>query len=127
MSDRVLVTGASGFLGSHTTLALLRAGYHVRASARDVARSATRFEAFVPSDLRARVTLVPLDLASDAGCAAATADCAYVVHTASPVPKGPVRDPAEVIEPAREGTHGAIRAMARRSTTKPPGPSSDVT
>ena len=31
----VAVTGASGYIGSHTVLALVQAGYHVRACVRD--------------------------------------------------------------------------------------------
>lgn len=39
----MLVTGASGFIGSHLIQALLRAGHEVRACARDVERLSARF------------------------------------------------------------------------------------
>ena len=36
---KVLVTGASGFIGSHTVLEFLNNGYEVRGSIRDLARA----------------------------------------------------------------------------------------
>lgn len=110
MSELVLVTGASGFLGAHTTLALLRAGFRVRAAVRDVAKAAARFDAFTPAEQRPRLSFVALDLGRDEGWTEAARGCAYVVHTASPVPWGPVKDRAEVVEPAREGALRALRA-----------------
>ena len=39
MTDTVLLTGISGFLGSHIALQLLNKGYKVRGSLRNMARS----------------------------------------------------------------------------------------
>ena len=39
MADTVLLTGISGFLGSHIALQLLKAGYKVRGSVRNLSRS----------------------------------------------------------------------------------------
>jgi len=104
MSDLVLLTGASGFLGAHTALALLRAGFRVRAGVRDVVTTASRFAAFTPQGERARLSFVALDLRRDDGWQAAAAGSRYVVHLASPVPDGPVKNAADVVEPAVEGT-----------------------
>ena len=38
MSDRVLVTGASSFIGSHVILHLLQKGYLVRGALRDLSK-----------------------------------------------------------------------------------------
>lgn len=110
MTETALLTGATGFLGAHTTLALLRSGFRVRATVRDVAAAEARFARFVPEASRAALSFVKLDLTRDDGWAGAAAGCAYVVHTASPVPTGPVKNPADIIEPAREGTLRALRA-----------------
>ncbi len=111
MTDTVLVTGASGFLGAHVVLALLRAGFRVRGTVRDVARATERFARFDLPD-RGRLTFVPADLAHDGGWEEAATGCAFVVHTASPVPSGPVADEDAVIAPARDGTRRVLRAAA---------------
>lgn len=109
MTETVLLTGASGFLGAHLALALLRAGFAVRGTVRDVARAEERFARFdVP--VRDRLSFVAADLGHDEGWERAAAGCAFVIHSASPVPMGPVRDPATIIEPAREGTLRVLRA-----------------
>ena len=38
MTDRVLLTGISGFLGGHVALQLLNSGYTVRGSLRNLSR-----------------------------------------------------------------------------------------
>jgi len=117
MSELVLLTGASGFLGAHTALGLLRAGFRVRAGVRDMALAASRFAAFTPEAERARLSFVPLDLRHDDGWQAAAAGSTYVVHVASPVPAGPVKRAADVIEPAVEGTLRVLGA-ARSAKAK---------
>ena len=39
MSERVLVTGGSGYLGSHCIVALLRHGYTVRTTVRSLSKA----------------------------------------------------------------------------------------
>ena len=43
---KVLVTGASGFIGAHTVLEFLNNGYEVRGSIRDLARADSLREMF---------------------------------------------------------------------------------
>jgi dihydroflavonol-4-reductase len=110
MSQLVLLTGANGFVGAHTMLALLRSGFRVRAAIRDVARAQSRFARFVPPEQSERLSFAELDLTRDDGWQEAATNCVYIVHTASPVPAGPVKNAADVIEPARAGTLRALRA-----------------
>ncbi len=113
MSDRVLVTGASGFIAKHIIGALLGEGWRVRGTVRSLARrgdvEAAVRRANEAADLGA-LDLVEADLTGNAGWQAACEDCRYVLHVASPFPAADPRDPAELIRPAREGARRVIEA-----------------
>ncbi|MBU1175759.1 MAG: NAD-dependent epimerase/dehydratase family protein [Alphaproteobacteria bacterium] len=111
MTDRVLLTGISGFLGGHVAVELLRAGFRVRGSVRSAAKADKVRAALAAAgaDL-SRIELVTLDLKSDDGWPAAMADTRYVVHTASPFVLGQPRDRMDLIRPAVDGTDRAVRA-----------------
>ena len=113
-SENVLVTGGSGFVATHCLLALHRAGFRLRATLRSLER-AREVEAVLR---RAHGGDVPVswfqaDLTRDAGWAEATAGAAFVLHVASPLPRILPRDPAELIEPARDGALRLLRAASR--------------
>jgi nucleoside-diphosphate-sugar epimerase len=108
----VLVTGGSGFIGSHCLLQLLAAGHQVRTTVRTLGR-----EADVRAMLKAggaepgdRLNFVEADLEKDAGWPAAVAGCDYVLHVASPFPPSLPQHEDELIVPAREGTLRVLRA-----------------
>ena len=84
-SDRVLLTGISGFLGGHVALELLKHGYSVRGSVRNLARADQVRSTLVAHGADpARLEFVALDLLADAGWDEAMAGCRYVQHVASP-------------------------------------------
>jgi len=70
----VLVTGATGFVGSHVTERLVRDGAHVRVLVRDPRK--------LIESLRDRVEVVRGDLLQPDCFSAATADCEVVFHVA---------------------------------------------
>ncbi|MBT0769895.1 NAD-dependent epimerase/dehydratase family protein [Kineosporia sp. J2-2] len=106
--ELVLVTGGSGFVGSHCVLRLLQEGYRVRTTVRSLRREAD-VRAMTGEDGDA-LSFAVADLTAEAGWEPAMDGCDYVLHVASPVPQARPRDEAEVIEPAREGTLRVLRA-----------------
>lgn len=111
MSDCVLVTGISGFLGGHVALQLLAAGYTVRGSVRDLNKAQKVRDALSRqgADI-SRLEFVALDLMSDNGWAKAMAGVRYLQHVASPFVISMPHDKDDLIRPAVEGTRRALEA-----------------
>ena len=108
----VLVTGGSGFIGSHAILQLLAAGHSVRTTVRDLRREAD-VRALLKqggSEPGERLKVFAADLGKDAGWPEAVFGCEYVLHIASPFPATVPKDENELVIPAREGTLRALRA-----------------
>ena len=111
MSDRVLLTGISGFLGGHVALQLLNAGYTVRGSLRNLKREAKVRDTLAKAGAdTSRLEFVALDLMDDTGWREAAEGCRYVQHTASPFVLEIPADKMELIGPAVEGTTRALDA-----------------
>lgn len=108
----VLVTGGSGFVGSHVILQVLAAGHRVRTTVRNLAREpelrATL--AAAGADAGDRLAFFAADLEKDEGWAEAVAGCDYVHHVASPFPPAQPKDENELIRPAVDGTLRVLRA-----------------
>ena len=104
MADRVLVTGVSGFIGSHVTERLLARGYDVRGTVRDKAKGQKIVEALAShgSDV-SKLELVEANLGSDAGWEEAVKDCRYIQHIASPFPLEAPSDREALVPEARAG------------------------
>ena len=119
MTDTVLVTGASGFIAGHCIEDLLRHGYAVRGTVRDLARTdKVAHLTALAGELGGRLDLVAARLDSDEGWAEAVAGCTYVLHVASPNPPAIPRDEDEVVRPAVEGTLRVLRAAAASGTVR---------
>jgi dihydroflavonol-4-reductase len=117
MNGTVLVTGGSGFVGSHVILQLLGAGYTVRTTVRslDKERSVRSMLENAGADAGDRLSFFVADLLRDDGWAEACAGCDYVMHVASPLVA--TRNEEDVIRPAVDGVVRVLRA-ARDASVK---------
>ena len=114
MTNSVLLTGISGFLGGHTALQLLKNGYKVRGSVRNLDRADKVRQTLAEhgADV-SQLEFVALDLMDDNGWDDAMAGARYLQHTASPFVTSMPEDKMERIGPAVEGTTRAINAALK--------------
>ncbi len=110
----ILVTGGSGFIGSHCILQLLAAGHQVRTTVRSLkrevgVRAMLKEGGAEPGD---RLSFIVADLENDTGWPEAVAGCEYVLHVASPFPPNIPKHEDELIVPAREGSLRVLRPRA---------------
>jgi len=107
MTEKVLVSGGSGYIAGFLIRQLIGEGWMVHSTIRNLAREADLRKLLAVDD--AHLRFFAADLTSDAGWDAAMAGCSHVAHVASPLPGRPVKDPDELIVPAREGALRALR------------------
>jgi dihydroflavonol-4-reductase len=109
MTDRVLVTGVSGFIGSHVTERLLAKGYDVRGTVRNKAKGSKIVDALAANGCDvSRLELVEANLASDAGWEEAVQDCRYIQHIASPLPLEAPKEREALVPEARAGAQRVL-------------------
>ena len=107
----VLVTGGSGFVGTHCIVRLLETGHSVRTTIRNRNRQAEVLRTLAETGIDAgdRLSFHVTDLLAEAGWKEALAGCDSVLHVASPFPATVPESEDELIRPAREGTLRVLR------------------
>ncbi len=119
MSKKVLVTGISGFVGQHCAVELIKQGYNVRGSVRNLAKKDEVIKGIEKEvDVAGRLEFCALDLLQDDGWDKAMQGCDYVLHVASPFVIAVPKDENELIKPAVEGTLRALNAAKKAGITK---------
>jgi dihydroflavonol-4-reductase len=108
MTDTVLVSGGSGYIAGFLIRQLVAEGWMVHTTVRDLANEATVRQLLAVDN--SRLKCFAADLMHDAGWAETMAGCSHVAHVASPLPARIVKDPNELIVPARDGALRALRA-----------------
>ncbi|RXK85680.1 SDR family oxidoreductase [Filimonas effusa] len=109
---QVLVTGGSGFVGSHCILQLLAQGYRVKTTIRNLSKAGAVRDMLREGGATApdALAFAEADLMNDKGWNEAVAGCDYVLHVASPFPATVPADEDELIIPATRGTLSVLRA-----------------
>jgi len=109
MTDRVLVTGVSGFIGSHVTERLLVKGYDVRGTVRNKVKGSKIVDALAANGCDvSKLELVEANLASDTGWEEAVQDCRYIQHIASPLPLEAPKEREALVPEARAGAQRVL-------------------
>ncbi|CUM67323.1 uncharacterized protein PRCAT00005016001 [Priceomyces carsonii] len=118
----VLVSGGSGFVGSHCVYQLLERGYEVRTTVRSTEKKIELIEDFSErsglSFPKLNLQVYVADLSSDDGWEEAIDGCDYVLHVASPVPKSATKDPDDLIQPAKKGVLRVLKLSQKKKVKR---------
>jgi len=111
-SETVLVTGGTGYVGSHCILQLLQKGYNVKTTLRSMKRKGEVLEMMKTAGVISldKLTFIETDLTKDANWDEAVKGCKYVLHVASPIAATMPKDENEMIRPAVDGTLRVLKA-----------------
>jgi nucleoside-diphosphate-sugar epimerase len=112
-SPKVLLTGITGFLGSHTAIQLLNKGYEVVGTLRDMGRAdSIRAVLGKHTPHLDRLHLAQAELTDAQVWPRLMQGVQYVQHIASPFPRVLPKNDDELVVPAREGVLGILRAAS---------------
>lgn len=112
-NKKVLLTGITGFVGSHTAIQLLEKGYHVIGTLRDIKKAAS-IKSIIAQHTSAidNLSFAEASLQDIEVWKKLMDSVDYVQHIASPFPKIMPKDENELIIPARNGNINILRAAA---------------
>ncbi len=112
--ERILITGASGFIAKHVALQLLGAGYRVRGTVRTAEKGDKLRQTLAANGADvSKLEIALADLMGDAGWDTAAAGCDRVCHMASPLPMRQPRERLALVPPARDGAVRVVEAAAK--------------
>ncbi|RAV98538.1 SDR family oxidoreductase [Pseudochryseolinea flava] len=116
---RVLLTGVTGFLGSHTAIQLLNKGYTVIGTLRDHNRTTSMKDVIARHTKNIdHLTIVEAELNDETIWHRLMRDIDYVQHIASPFPRKLPKHEDELIVPAKAGTLNILKAAAANGVSR---------
>ena len=110
MSEKVFLTGISGWIAKHTAIELLNQGYEVLGTVRNkilIEQTKETISKYAPID---NLSFVELDLVKDDGWNEAAQGCKYIFHIASPFPIKVSKNRESLLPPAVDGTLRVLNA-----------------
>ena len=111
MSDKILLTGISGWIAKHIAIDLLKSGYEVLGTVRnDNLIEETKKTLASKGAPLGKLSFVKLDLIKDDGWNEAAKGCKYSMHVASPFPLKTSRNRESLVPPAMDGTIRVLNA-----------------
>lgn len=116
----IMVTGASGYIGSWIVYHLLKKGFQVHGTVRDpqMSKKVAHLKK-MDRELAGKLTLFKADLLVAGSFDQAMQGCEVVMHTASPFLIGDIQDPVSaMITPALDGTKNVLDSVNRTEGIK---------
>ena len=110
MTNKVLLTGISGWIAKHTAIELLNAGYEVLGTIRNnnlVDQTKQTISKYASTE---KLSFVELDLLKDDGWNEAAKACRYIFHVASPFPMKVSSNREKLLPVAVDGTLRVLNA-----------------
>jgi len=120
MSEKVLVTGASGYIAAWIVKFLLEEGYTVNATIRD-RNNLQKIQHLIDLQLKfpQKLFLFDADLLKIGSFKESMKDCVAVIHTASPFVISGIKDAQkELVDPALEGTRNVLNSVNETESVK---------
>ena len=116
-SGTVLVTGASGYIGSHIVANLLSKGVRVRATVRDSSdpERVSHLQSLPVSD-GGNLEIVEMDLLDRESVIRSVSGCDSVIHTAAVVVLKSKRAQEKIVDPSVVGTRNVLDAIDSSGT-----------
>ncbi|MDC0586761.1 aldehyde reductase [Gammaproteobacteria bacterium] len=117
--DKVLVTGATGFIALHCIKQLLDQGYEVKGTVRSLTKKNEVIDSMKINSLHPEnLSIVYADLLKDEGWNEAVEGCRYVLHVASPFVLEEPDHEDVLIKPAVDGTLRVLNACKENRVEK---------
>ena len=110
MTDKVLLTGVSGWIAKHTAIELLNKGYEVLGTVRNkdlIDQTKETIKKHAPIE---KLSFIELDLLKNDGWDEAAKGCKYIFHIASPFPMKVSRNREFLLPVAVDGTLRVLNA-----------------
>ena len=116
--EKVLVTGATGYIGLHCIDQLLKQGYAVNGSIRSPKRKEEVFQALQKNNTSTEhLNLFTFNLTDDEGWDEGIAGCDYLLHVASPISIS-TKDEEFFVGPAVAGVNRAMKFAQKHNVKK---------